>query len=397
MLPVLDAPFRAASARLRRSGVLEFFRWWRDELVDMLPTPLKTWLQREPDRIVISREGVEGFAVYPSTADRTAPAFRLAGDDDGVNAAGELARLKASIEEKDVPVVLMLEATDVLARRLSFPLAVEANLRQVLSFEMDRQTPFKADQVYFDFLIADRDEQQRLLHVDLVLALRSHIDPIVAALRKRIAQPLDQIDALRVGSTRWGVNLLPIAVRPPRINFWLKVNLGLAALALVLFWIVMAQAEARKTRAVEEFNARIEAVREDARAAAALKQELADARDASSFLARKRLETPAFLEILEDVTRLLPDDVWLERMMLAQDELQLQGQAKESSKLINVLTKSKLLSNPQMRGPVQVDPRTNKERFSIAATQKKRAAAVPPAPAANPQAKPEVANAKAAG
>jgi general secretion pathway protein L len=396
MPPVLDAPLRAASARLRRSGVLEFFRWWRDELVDMLPAPIKTWLQREPDRIVISREGNEAFAVYASGTDRNAPAFRLSGDEDGVNASAELARLKANIEEKDVPVVLMLEPTDILARRLNFPLAVEANLRQVLNFEMDRQTPFKADQVYFDFQIAARDEQQRLLHVDLVLALRSHVDPIVAALRKRIDQPLDQIDALRAGTARWGVNLLPMSVRPPRNHFWLKVNLGLAALAFVLFWIVMAQAEARKTRAVEEFNTRIEAVREDARAAAALKQELADARDASSFLARKRLETPAFLEILEDVTRLLPDDVWLERMMLAQDELQLQGQAKESSKLINVLTKSKLLSNPQMRGPVQVDPRTNKERFSIAATQKKRTATAA-APAASAQPKQEASNAKAAG
>jgi len=384
MPSVLDSPLRALSARLRRLGIFEFFGWWHSELTDLLPAPLRLWLQRESDRILISREGL-GFAVYAGSADRATPAFLLISEEDGVNAASELEKLKSSLEEQGVPLVLCLDSSDVLARRLSFPLAVEPNLRQVLTFEMDRQTPFKADQVYFDFVIAARDEQQKLLHVDLVLVLRAHLDPLVAAIRKPLPQPLDQIDAWR-GATgkRWGVNLLPLAVRPTRDHFWLKVNLGLAALVLVLLWVVMAQADARKTRAVAELNARIEAVREDARLAGALRTELADARDASSFLARKRAQTPAFLDVLNDVTALLPDDVWLERMMLAQDELQLTGQAKESSKLIKVLTKSKLLSNPQMRGPVQVDPRTGKERFSIAATQKKRGPeSKPAAPAAS--------------
>ncbi len=192
-----------------------------------------------------------------------------------------------------------------------------------------------------------------------------------------------------MGRKRWGVNLIAQVARPKRNHFWLKVNLGLLAASVILLWVVMAQANARKARAVTSLNERIEAVREDARAASSLRQELADARDASTFLARRRAETPAFLDILTDVTELLPDDVWLERMMLAQDEIQLQGQAKESSKLINLLTQSKLISNPQMRGPVQVDPRTNKERFNIAVTQRKRVVA--PVKGAKPA---EGANAK---
>jgi len=388
MPPILEAPIRAFSARLRRSGAPAFLSWWRDELIDLLPPPLKSWAEREPDRILICRT-TDGFALHASAIDPDAPAFCLGSDEDGVNALAELEKLKRSLEEPDAPLVLCLNPADVLSRRLSFPLAVEVNLRQVLTFEMDRQTPFKADQVYFDFVIASRDEVQKLLHVDLVLALRAQVDPVVAALRKRINQPLDQIDALRVGRKRWGVNLIAQVARPKRNHFWLKVNLGLLAASVILLWVVMAQANARKARAVTSLNERIEAVREDARAASSLRQELADARDASTFLARRRAETPAFLDILTDVTELLPDDVWLERMMLAQDEIQLQGQAKESSKLINLLTQSKLISNPQMRGPVQVDPRTNKERFNIAVTQRKRVVA--PVKGAKPA---EGANAK---
>ena len=37
------------------------------------------------------------------------------------------------------------------------PAATEENLPQVLSFEMDRLTPFRSDEVYFDHRVVGRD------------------------------------------------------------------------------------------------------------------------------------------------------------------------------------------------------------------------------------------------
>jgi general secretion pathway protein L len=388
MHPALEAPLNAVSLRLRRLGVLEFLTWWRDELIELLPLRWREWLKREPDVLVI--EALDAERVVVRANGRDADAIEIVLNEDAGAPAPPIERLRAGLDDRAAPLIWCLAAPQVLARRLSFPAAVEPNLRQVLQFEMDRQTPFKADQVYFDYVVRQRSDVDKTLDVDLVLALRTQVDPLLTSLRKRIVEPLAGIDARRSDGSRWGINLLPPAQRPRRSHFWLTVNLVLAALALLLVWVVMVQANARKAEAIDRLTTEIEAVREDARAAAELRQQLDDARQASSFLARRRAETPAFLDVLEDVTRLLPEDVWLERMMIAQDELQLQGQAKESSKLINLLTQSKLLSNPQMRGPVQVDPRTGKERFSIAATQKKREAAAPPktppAGAANGQA-----------
>ena len=45
-------------------------------------------------------------------------------------------------------------------------MAAEENLTQVIAFELDRQTPFRADQVRYDFRIVKRDPVAKLLHVD---------------------------------------------------------------------------------------------------------------------------------------------------------------------------------------------------------------------------------------
>ena len=46
---------------------------------------------------------------------------------------------------------------EALVRRVTMPAATEENLRQVLGFEMDRLTPFRADDVYFDYRVVSRD------------------------------------------------------------------------------------------------------------------------------------------------------------------------------------------------------------------------------------------------
>jgi hypothetical protein len=54
-------------------------------------------------------------------------------------------------------ILLCLANTKVLRQIITLPLAAEENLQQTLRFEIDRYTPFRADQVYFDYRIKARD------------------------------------------------------------------------------------------------------------------------------------------------------------------------------------------------------------------------------------------------
>jgi len=86
------------------------------------------------------------------------------------------------------------------------------------------------------------------------------------------------------------------------------------------------------------------------------------------------------IDVLNDVTKRLPNDTWLQRFSMNGTQVQLQGQAKEASALIGVLQKSPLLDAPALQGAITPDARTGKEQFLIAANATTLAAAGAPAP-----------------
>jgi general secretion pathway protein L len=119
-----------------------------------------------------------------------------------------------------------------------------------------------------------------------------------------------------------------------------------------------------------------------------LRQRLCDSAGAAGFLARKKTETASVLPVLEELTRRLPDDTWLERFTLsATGQLGFQGQSPQAARLIDALKGARAIGDPSFQGTIQTDPTSGKERFYMqakalipkpeTATQKPAAAAVP--------------------
>ena len=66
--------------------------------------------------------------------------------------------------------LLQLETRSVLHKSIALPAVTEARLESVLGFEMDRHTPFKADDVYFGYRVAKREPAtQRILVLHLLI------------------------------------------------------------------------------------------------------------------------------------------------------------------------------------------------------------------------------------
>jgi general secretion pathway protein L len=252
------------------------------------------------------------------------------------------------------------------------PAAAEDNLRQVLSFEMDRQTPFKADQIYFDSRVLGRDASGRNLNVELVLLPRAQLDQAIGALPPSAAGSIDGVDAWRAdaGGRRLGINLLPQERRARRRDVRLPLNLGLAALAAILLIVNMNESLANRAAAVDAMRAEVEKSNNEARQVAALRKTLADSVAGANFLTDKKRNNPLTVALLDDLSRRLPEDTYLERLQIEGGKAQLQGQSKEAAKLIALIGASDCLANPSLQGQIQPDPRTGKERFQITADVK---------------------------
>ena len=96
------------------------------------------------------------------------------------------------------------------------------------------------------------------------------------------------------------------------------------------------------------------------------------------FLDRSRAARPTTVEILDELSRRLPDGTWLEKVAIEGDQLVLIGLSSEASALVRRLEPSPLWRSPALTGALQPDPRTGRDRFSLVAELATR-----PVPATN--------------
>ena len=82
---------------------------------------------------------------------------------------------------------------------------------------------------------------------------------------------------------------------------------------------------------------------------------------------RKNLTTLVTLEIINELTRIIPDDTWINRLNIKGQEVEIQGQSASAAALIPLIESSDLLRNPRFRSPVTKIPRLNTERFHLSA------------------------------
>lgn len=350
------------TTRYRRSPLPAFLAWWKGELVGLLPEKWQAWLQ---DRREVWLASIDGQQLVLQRQGDPGPiaSFDLAGDTDNLRA--ELQRVMGRGPTPDRLTFLTLPQSEVLLRRLPFPAAVEQNLRQVLSFEMDRQTPFRAEQVHFDYH-ADLDDTGRQLQVDLALVPRPVLDSLLERARA-IGLELDGADVLAAGELpqRQGFNFLPEPMRARRSNPQRRLNLILAGASVFLLFLVMQQSLANRAQSLETLRERVEDARSQAHAVVALRGQLNTAVEGAGYLNDKKRDAPSVLRVLGDLSARLPDDTWLERLTFRQGNVEMVGQSGEATKLIALLQDSGTLASPAFAGQISPDARTRKERFNL--------------------------------
>jgi general secretion pathway protein L len=114
-------------------------------------------------------------------------------------------------------------------------------------------------------------------------------------------------------------------------------------------------------------EARVAATRAQAMQARRARNALKGSVDAANFLARKRSQQPTMLELLDDLTRRIPDSTYVEKISITDGSVLLIGQSQQASALVGLLQGSPLILRPTLTGSVQTDPRSGKERFTLSA------------------------------
>jgi len=353
-------------------GVGSSLRWWRQSLLAWLPVRWQWAMGWSRSRLLLQRDG-EVLRLQRQTGEQIEAIAELPWPVSPATLDTVLdARLRS------LPRHWLLPAGSVLRRPLRLPAAAAERLRDVVGFEIDRQTPFDASQVSYDVreLGALPDGQ---LQVELVVIPRVQLEQW-AQQAGPWAQAVAGVDAVDATGQPLDVNLLPVAQRQPYRDPMARWNWLLAVGAVVLLALAGHQLIDNRQAAADQLREQVDAAARDARRVAAERQQLQSLVEGAAFLEGKRAEHASTVEIWNELTRLLPDGTYLEKMSIEGTTLQLIGLSREASQLVPLLQDSPLWRKVNLTGVLQADgAASGRDRFTLTAELQPLPGAMPPA------------------
>ncbi|MEI9984489.1 MAG: PilN domain-containing protein [Aliidongia sp.] len=232
----------------------------------------------------------------------------------------------------------------------------------LLRFELDRQTPFTPEQVYFDARVVERQPAVKRMVVEAMLVKRHAADQALASLRRWGLTPS------RLGVQReegWALDFQPDQISE---EAFLRRHRLSAALAVITVGLAMAAWLAHQSRQdayAVALAAELTRSRAGAEVVRAMQKELDGREGRIVFLTRRKRATSAG-QLLEELAAKLPDDSWVTEFELAGKTLRLHGFSKQASALPDTLGRSALLAIVHSSAP-SVLVSTGPERFDLSA------------------------------
>jgi general secretion pathway protein L len=367
MAIALDNTFRKIRWQFKHGQAGQFLRWWGEELNKAMPERFRERRQYAKRRLLVELGGGEiALSVDGGGSIQSLDAFSTGQD---MNLLRQRVReLLQRHELTEVNRELLLDESAVLTSTVVMPLAAEINLRRALVYEMDRHTPFKAEQVFYNWRVMNRDREAGQLRFELFVTPREPVEEQLELLRQIGLSPAGVDIATAEGSM--GVNLLPEEERFHIVNQQVRLNWMLAAGTVVILAFVMAQSLWLRQHQVEELNEAIDAVRSEALAVQQIRKQIDDATEAAGFLQGRKVENGYKSEVLAELTRILPDNTYLDRLSMHAETTQLQGKSDNAQSLIELVNESAYFENASFRGPTRFDSRTRKEIFDLTAANR---------------------------
>ncbi len=362
-MPAADrfsALIESTSLRLARSPLPAWLGEAASVLRSLLPPRLRAMLEGDEQRLYLLRRGDDVELLAAGRHGDVVLGQLPLGDDH------LLAGARQRADQSAAGRWLLLPSSAVLRRVLPLPAAAEPRLREVLAFELDRQTPFTADQVTYQGRVLSRDLASQQLQVELWVLPRARLAAEMQALGP-LGEHLAGVDAVDPDGLRHGLNLLPETGQVRRMDPARKLNAALAAIAVICVLGALAMTLHNRGARLEQFKRDVAAANDAARQARIVRNQLETSAAAANFLAEQRALRPTMLEVLDDLTRRIPDDTALDKLAINDGKLVIVGQSRGAPALVGLLQDSPLLREPALSGAVQADPRTGRDRFTLTA------------------------------
>ena len=343
-----------------RSTVALFFQWWSRNLTSLMPALFIRAAHRDRGDIILALSRKDS-TVLRHTARAESEFGSVATDIPNYDQRLNALLQQAGWSKRTLTIRLPPELG--LRRILALPLAALDDLDQLLKFEMDRLTPFQIDDVYYAHRVLEIDRPSQRIIIELHVAPRSAVRWAL-----QTAQPFGavatRVELGRASDDTWkplDLCFIEQGVATPAV----RLNRVLTALALALTAILLVVPLQRQLSIAAELDAQVAGFRAEAEKSSAQRDRLDQLSKSATFLMAEKTRRPTVIEVLAELTRLLPDEVHLRELKILDGVVQLYGLAEDASHLIGLLEQSGVFGTPRFMSPVTRDSRTGVEAFEI--------------------------------
>ena len=222
-------------SRTVASLAARFFGWWFGELRACIPPVLRRLVAGRRRRLyLLLRDDVTDL--YEESAGK--PRVFASLEQDAPDAAARVLLQRLQDKGPWAEILAVIPAERALRRRLQLPLAVAENLRESIGFDIDRLTPFRAEEVVYQARIAGIDRQRGQVACELTVVPRATVD---AALKRasllgirpdRVAVEPEEAGTASPAETAAAPIYLPVALGG-RVDRWLPWRLPAALAGLI--------------------------------------------------------------------------------------------------------------------------------------------------------------------
>jgi general secretion pathway protein L len=275
-------------------------------------------------------------------------------------------------------VIISLDEAQCFCRKVNLPAGAGTRIQNILDLDVSRITPFARADVINAWYLTDEPTSNAVPIEQIIIRKRS-IEDAIASIQRAGAK------AVAIVVRKTGAAALPFVAETDgsiygykRFTAWVKTAtaslitliLGFALLAasglhrqsLILAAIDDQTAIAETTAVkVRQHVERIETASQEVRA-----------------LQQFHRQQNSILDVWEELSRMLPDNAWLQSLSFTQESVTAEGLAVSAEDLIPLLESSPLFEKVNFASPVYQDPEEKRAHFSISFQLSKPAPGDPP-------------------
>jgi len=345
----------------------KFRVWWFTELKSLVPARLSAYFSGSKSRLeVLMEKGVTRLHLTTNKEIHLIAVFDL--EHDGEDNSKKLVELQNSLQSdlpKNCEVEVYLPEDKILWRDIVLPSATEDNLASVLNFEIDRLTPFRPDQVSYGYRLTTRFPEYEKIKISLAAVRQDYLDKILDRLKRIGLVAMAVFPPAKFKRYTPTLNMLHPERRArsePLFNRRAQRFFLLTGLLLLMVFLYPA---IQLNQIERNLQSEIDLIRPEATIVGNKQALLATRLAARESLVSRKNREPGKLEIIREITRLIPDNTWVSRLNLDRDYAEIQGESGKASDLIEVLEKSEYFQNVQFGASITRNANTDMEHFEI--------------------------------